>query len=159
MALVHENLYHSGDLASVRLARHLESLCAHLLRSFSVDPERITLDLRVADTTLDLDRSIRLGLLINELVSNVLKHAFPNGRGGRVLVELTRPGAGWYMLVVSDNGVGLPTELAPGRSDSLGLQLIADLTEQLGGTLVLDREAGTTFSIRFPAPSPEESEP
>jgi PAS domain S-box-containing protein len=157
MALVHENLYRSGDLASVRLAGHLESLCAYLVRSYNVDPDRIVLDLRVAEVTLDLDRSIRLGLLVNELVSNVLKHAFPAGRSGRVLVQLDMPGTGWCILVVSDNGVGLPPDLAPGHSDSLGLQLIADLTEQLGGTLVLDRGGGTTFSIRFPVSCPEDS--
>jgi PAS domain S-box-containing protein len=157
MALVHENLYRTGDLASVRLAGHLESLCAHLFRSYKVDPDRIVLELRVADVTLDLDRSIRLGLLVNELVANVLKHAFPAERSGRVLVQLDRPGEGWYTLVVSDNGVGLPPHLAPGHSDSLGLQLIADLAEQLGGTIVVDRAGGTTFSIRFPAYCHEES--
>jgi PAS domain S-box-containing protein len=156
MALVHEDLYRSEDLASVRLAGHLESLCAHLLRSYNVDPDRIVLDLRVADVTLDLDRSMRVGLLVNELVSNVLKHAFPAGRGGRVLVQLDTPCAGCYSLVVSDNGVGLPPYLAPGHSDSLGLQLIADLTEQLGGSLALDREGGTTFIIRFPASCQED---
>jgi PAS domain S-box-containing protein len=159
MALVHENLYRSGDLASVRLAGHLDSLCAYLLRSYNVDPDRIVLDLRVAEVTLDLDRSLRVGLLVNELVSNVLKHAFTAERSGRVLVQLDMPSTGWYILVVSDNGVGLPPALAPGHSDSLGLQLIADLTEQLGGTLVLDREGGTTFSIRFPAPCQEDARP
>jgi PAS domain S-box-containing protein len=157
MALVHENLYRSEDLASVRLAGHLESLCAHLVRSYYVDPERIVLDLRVAEVTLDLDRSLRLGLLVNELVSNVLKHAFPAERSGRVLVQLDMLRPGSYLLVVSDNGVGLPADLAPGQSESLGLQLIADLTEQLGGTLALDRAGGTTFSIGFPAPNQEGS--
>jgi PAS domain S-box-containing protein len=149
MALVHENLYRSGDLASIRLAGHFESLCAYLFRSYNVDPTRIALDLRVAEVSLDLDRSIRLGLLVNELVSNVLKHAFPGGRSGRVLVQLNRASEGGYLFVVSDNGVSLPPHLAPGHSDTLGLQLVADLTEQLGGTLVLDRAGGTTFSIRF----------
>jgi PAS domain S-box-containing protein len=157
MALVHENLYRTGDLSSVRLAGHLDSLFAHLVRSHNIDPNRIKLDLRVAEVTLDLDRSIRLGLLVNELVSNVLKHAFPGGRSGSVLVQLDMSRTGCYILVVSDNGVGLPSDLAPGHSDSLGLQLIADLTEQLGGTLVLDREGGTTFTIRFPASCHEDS--
>jgi PAS domain S-box-containing protein len=156
MALVHENLYRSGDLSSVRLAGHLESLCAHLIRSYNIDPDRIKVDLRLAEVVLDLDRSIRLGLLVNELVSNVFKHAFPAERNGRVLVQLDMPRAGCYIVVVSDNGVGLPPDLAPGHSDSLGLQLIADLTEQLGGTLVLEREGGTTISIRFPAPGQED---
>jgi PAS domain S-box-containing protein len=157
MAMVHENLYRSRDLASVRLAGHLESLCAHLFRSYDVDPNRVVLDLRVAEVRLDLDRSILVGLLVNELVANALKHAFPAGRTGRVLVQLDRPREGWYILVVSDNGVGLPPHLSPGHSDSLGFQLIADLVEQLGGALAVDREGGTTFSIRFPAHCREES--
>lgn len=157
MALVHENLYRSGDLASVRLAAHLESLCAHLLRSYNINPVRIAFDFRVAEVTLDLDRSLRLGLLVNELVSNAFKHAFPAGRSGRVLVQLDSPCVGCYSLIVSDNGVGLAPKLAPGHSDSLGLQLIADLTEQLDGTIVLAREGGTTYSVRFPASCPEDS--
>jgi two-component sensor histidine kinase len=156
MALVHENLYRCGDLASVRLAGHVQGLCAHLERSVRIDPERIVLDVAAADGTLDLDRSIRLGLLINELVSNALKHAFPDGRTGRIGVQLTL-WENWYILVVADNGVGLPRELDLGHSDSLGLQLVSDLTEQLGGTLTLDRAGGTTITIRFPARGREEA--
>src|SRR5581483_7239743 len=98
MALVHEHLYRSDDLASVRLAGHVESLCAQLYRSCGADPDRIVLVARVADLTLDLDRSIRCGLVINELVSNALKHAFPDGRPGRITVQLDTAPEGCYTL-------------------------------------------------------------
>jgi PAS domain S-box-containing protein len=157
MALVHEHLYRSGDLASVRLARHVEAICAHLYRSSSVGPERITLDLRVADVSLDLDRSLRCGLIVHELVSNAIKHAFPAGRPGRITVQLDALLDGWYALSVADTGVGLPPGLDPTRSDSLGLQLVADLTEQLGATLTVRGDGGTTFTIRFRTTGPGEA--
>jgi PAS domain S-box-containing protein len=155
MALVHEHLYRSGDLASIRLAGHVEALCAQLYRACGVDSGRIALDLRVADLTLDLDRSIRCGLVINELVSNALKHAFPSGREGRITVQLdAHAEEGWYTLVVADNGVGFPPAFDPGRSDSLGLQLVADLTDQLSGNLAWSRDGGTAVTVRFPCSRP-----
>jgi PAS domain S-box-containing protein len=156
MALVHEQLYRSRDFASVRLARHVEALCAHLYRSYSVDPERIALDLRIADVALDLDRSIGCGLIIHELVSNAIKHAFPDGRAGRVTVQLEALPEGWYALSVADNGVGLPPGFDPARSDTLGLQLVADLAEQLGATLTLGGDGGATFTILFRTAGPGE---
>jgi len=150
MALVHENLYRSRDLGSVRVAGHIEALCAYLYRSYSVDPEQIGLDLQIPDVMLDLDRSIRCGLIINELVSNAIKHAFPGGRTGRVSVRLDAMPDGCYSLVIQDDGVGLPRGLTPGNSESLGLQLVSDLSEQLGGILTVNREGGTTFTLRFP---------
>jgi PAS domain S-box-containing protein len=154
MALVHEHLYRSGDLASVRLAGHVEALCAELYRSHGVDPGRVTLDLRVADLTLDLDRSIRCGLVVNELVSNALKHAFPGSRPGRVGVQLDARPEGCYTLTVADNGVGLPPAFDPGRCDSLGLQLVCDLAAQLGGSLTWSRNGGTAVTVRFPRDRP-----
>ena len=87
--------------------------------------------------------------IVNELVSNALKHAFPDGRGGHVLVELRDLGGGQYALVVSDDGVGLPADFDLGRGQSLGLQLVGDLSQQLGGTVAVSRESGTTFTITF----------
>jgi PAS domain S-box-containing protein len=157
MALVHEDLYRSRDLASVRLARHVEGLCAQLYRSYSVDPERIALDLRIADVALDLDRCLSCGLIIHELVSNAIKHAFPNGRAGRVTVQLEALPEGWYALSVADNGVGLPPGFDPARSDTLGLQLVADLAEQLGATFTLGGDGGATFTILFRTTGPGEA--
>jgi PAS domain S-box-containing protein len=149
MALVHENLYRSSDLATIHLAEHVEAICAHLYRSYGIDPNRIALDLRVADVALDLDRSMRCGLIINELVSNALKHAFPDGRSGRIEVELATDPSGECFLTVRDDGAGYPPNLEPRQCGTLGLQLVGDLTEQLGGTLTLDRDGGTSVRLRF----------
>jgi PAS domain S-box-containing protein len=154
MALVHENLYRSRDLSSVRIAPHLEGLCTQLWRSYGVDPSRIALEVRIADLTVDLDLALRCGLIVNELVSNALKHAFPSARTGRVTVQLDHSPNGWYALGISDDGVGLPPGFEPGRADTLGLQLVADLTEQLNGTLALSRDGGTAVTVRFPQAPP-----
>jgi PAS domain S-box-containing protein len=159
MALVHENLYRSADLAYVRFAGHVERLCAHLFRSYNVNPERIALDLGVGDATLDLDRSVRCGLIINELVTNAIKHGFPDGRSGRIAVRLDAGADRWYTLIVSDDGVGPPPSFELGRLDSLGLQLVADLTEQLGGALSFHRNGGAAFVIRFQAAAHGERQP
>ena len=149
MALMHEQLYRGPNLASIPIARHITALCADLCRSYSVDPDRIALDLRVADMPLDLDRAIRCGLIVNELVSNAIQHAFPAGRRGRVTVRLDAIG-GYYELAVSDDGVGLPAGLDPLHTPSLGLQLVADLADQLGGALSVDRNGQTTFHHPVP---------
>jgi two-component sensor histidine kinase len=151
MALVHEDLYRSGDLARIRLAPHLAGLCAHLYRSYAVDPHRIALRLDVADVALTLDHAVPCGLVINELVSNALRHAFPGERTGAITVQLSTVPGGAYRLVVADDGVGLPA--AAGRdpaAGTLGLQLVDDLVEQLGGKLTIDRGAhGARFEVTF----------
>ncbi len=146
IALAHELLYRSTDFARVHLAPHLESLCAHLYRSFNVDPNRITLGLEVLDVMLGLDQAVPCSLIVSELVSNALKHAFPDGQPGRITVRLSRQNNGRYLLEVADNGVGLPKQR---RTDTLGLQLVEDLAEQLRGCVKFDTHQGTTFSIEF----------
>jgi predicted ATPase/two-component sensor histidine kinase len=149
LALVHENLYRAGNLSRISMASHIQSLCAHLSRAYDSVSPPTDLTLQVSDLQLDMSRAVTCGLIINELVSNALKHAFPHGRAGRVRVEL-RPLRGQrYVLVVSDNGVGLPPDMDVGRIDSLGLQLVRDLTEQLHGTLTVSRDPGATFTITF----------
>lgn len=151
MALMHEQLYRGPNLASIPMARHITAVCTDLYRSYSVDPDRLALDLRVADVSFDLDRSIRCGLIVHELVSNAIQHAFPNSRRGRITVRLAIAGD-HYELTVSDDGVGLPAGLDPLRTSSLGLQLVADLADQLGaGVPSVIRDGQTLFVVRFPA--------
>jgi PAS domain S-box-containing protein len=149
MALVHESLYRSGDLARIDLGPHVESICAHLYRSYGVDAGRIELQTEIGDVALDLDHAIPCGLIINELVSNALKHAFPGGRRGRILVALVVEAGGKYTLVVQDSGVGLPAKVDVSATDSLGLQLVWGLTQQLRGRVVVGREEGTRFAVTF----------
>src|SRR5262249_46536313 len=124
MALVHENLYRDGTLAKIPMAAHVQKLCTQLIRAYEIDGRRIELKTEVGDLALELDRAVCVGLIINELVSNALKHAYPGGRGGCVRVEMRRIDERRCALSVSDDGVGLPRGLAPDKPETLGLQLV-----------------------------------
>jgi len=153
MALVHENLYRLGNFARVPMRAHLESVCAHLLRAYAPRTGAVRLETELGDLTLDLDRAVPCGLIVNELVSNALKHAFPDGRDGVLRVALTTVGATdgeECRLSVRDDGVGLPGDHDPDKLDTIGLQLVDDLTSQLHGTLQYNSKAGTEFVVTFP---------
>ena len=148
MALVHESLYRSEDLAQVDVSRYLGELCGYLFRGYGVDSQRIRLELEVDPVTFPLDKTIPCGLIVNEIVSNSLKYAFPDDRPGCVRVSL-RASDGLINLTLSDDGIGLPAGLDVENIPSLGLQLVTILTEQLGGRLAMDGNGGSTFVISF----------
>jgi PAS domain S-box-containing protein len=148
MSLVHERLYQSQDLARVDFAEYMRSLANHLFRSYGINTNVIQLKINSDDVFLGVDTAIPCGLIINELVSNSLKHAFPDGREGEVCIEL-RADDGQLTLMVSDNGVGFPQDLDFRDTGSLGLQLVNTLVEQIEGTIELDRSSGTAFRIAF----------
>jgi two-component sensor histidine kinase len=150
MALIHETLYQSQDLARLDLARYIHTLSAQLVQSYNVDPQRITIQIQVEPVVLDIDQAIPCGLILNELLSNAFKYAFPQNRTGEVHVELHADTAQQAALVVRDNGIGFPDETDFRHTESLGLQLVAMLTEQLQGTIALERDDGTTFTLTFP---------
>ena len=151
MALVHERLYQSQDLARVDFAEYVRSLANHLFRSYGVNTNVIRLKINSDDVLLGVDTAIPCGLIINELVSNCLKHAFLEGREGEVRIEF-RSDDGECTLMVSDNGVGFPKDLNFRDTGSLGLQLVNTLVHQLEGTIELDRSSGTAFKITFTEP-------
>ncbi|MBB5510459.1 AAA family ATPase [Paraburkholderia atlantica] len=152
MALVHENLYRAGNFARIPMAMHIERLCGHLTRAYDLNRQRVELELVVDDIELDMNTATSCGLVINELVSNALKHAFA-GRGGHLRVSLQRDGDEQYQLRVADDGIGIGVEIvndvASARVDSLGLQLVQDLTQQIRGTLAVEVDNGTCFTIMF----------
>ncbi len=149
MALVHEKLYQSKDLSRIDFGQYLENLIVYLVHSYQIDSGRIRLKIDVGNATLDINTAIPCGLIINELVTNALKHAFPGGRKGEVRVIL-RPGAdGRLILTVGDNGVGWPPEEDFRKTDTLGLQLVTMLVDQLDGAIDLERKPGTAFRITF----------
>jgi predicted ATPase/two-component sensor histidine kinase len=150
MALVHENLYRAGDLARIPMALHVRTLLDHLRRAHGVDPEHVVIESRVGDVELEMHRAVTLGLIINELVSNALKHAFPGGGRGRIWIELDGDAA-VSTLVVGDDGVGLPPGTGVDGAATLGLQLIGDLASQLHGTVTIGPGPGTRVAIGFPA--------
>jgi PAS domain S-box-containing protein len=152
MALVHEKLYQSKDLSRIDFRQYLENLVVYLVHSYQVDSGRVRLKLDVGDAALDINTAVPCGLIVNELVTNALKHAFPGGRTGRVRVTL-RPGAeGRFILTVADNGIGFPEAVDFQKTDTLGMQLVTMLVDQLDGTLTLERKRGTAFRIAFKEP-------
>lgn len=156
MALLHETLYRAGIFASVDLASYLKQLATQAFRAQSSGAVRLSLLLNPVQVSMD--QATPCGLLVNELISNALKHAFPAGQGGDVQVALqAEPNpvgdAPQWCLRVSDNGVGLPADFEARRTQSLGMQLASDLARQLGGTLLIHSkpspETGASFSVCF----------
>jgi PAS domain S-box-containing protein len=150
MALIHQTLYESKDFARVDFGEFLDRLVPSLVSSYSVDPGRITLEISAADVSLPINVAIPCGLIVNELISNALKHAFPGDRRGEIEVDLERHGDDRAQLTVSDNGVGIGEGTDLAKAATLGLQLVSLLTDQLGGTLDLHRSGPTRFSLEFP---------
>jgi PAS domain S-box-containing protein len=149
MALVHENLYRAGNFSKISMLAHIETLSASLARAYGLNGGNIELRAEVEDISLDLDIAIPVGLIVNELTSNALKHAFPDGRRGRVHIGLRRLGPTRCELTLRDNGIGMAGPIDPRHNDSMGLQLVHDLTEQLRGSIAVTGEGGTTFTLCF----------
>jgi len=150
MALIHEKLYQSQDLASINFKEYLNTLIIGLFRSYQSHSSHVELKLNIDDISLGIDSAIPCGLIINELVSNSLKYAFPNGREGVISVVLRSLNKKDVELVVSDNGIGMPEDLDFRNTKSLGLHLVTILAEdQLGGEIKLSRDKGTEFRIKL----------
>jgi two-component sensor histidine kinase len=152
MALVHETLYQTGDLGRFNLAQYIPPLSRQLLQAYGVEAQRIAVHLDLAEVTLPLDMAVPCGLILNELLSNCLQHAFPGRQAGDLTVTLTHT-ADRVTLMLRDNGCGFPADLDFRHTESLGLQLVCALTEQLDGTTTLERSGGTAFTLTFPLPS------
>jgi PAS domain S-box-containing protein len=149
MALIHESLYRTGDLARFNFARYIGSLCTDLFQSYANGSSHIRLHTELDELTFDIDTAVPCGLILNELLTNALKYAFPDGRPGDIHIVL-RAEAGQGTLSVRDTGVGFPANLDFRHTESLGLQIVSMLTEQLGGTITLSCECGTAFTVTFP---------
>jgi len=149
MALVHETLYRSQDLARVNFGEYIRSLTKYLFRTYGVKPDELNLELEVEQVTLHIDTAITCGLIINELVSNALKHGFPENRRGSIRVAVYSEFEQHLTLIVSDTGVGLSQNFDFKSSKSLGMQLVCVLVNQLEGTVKLDGSVGTEFKISF----------
>jgi PAS domain S-box-containing protein len=149
MALIHEKLYQSKDLTVIPMAGYIGDLITNLYISFGISDDAIKAVIHVADVNFNISTAIPCGLIINELVTNCLKHAFPESRKGEIVVSLQPLSEGTYELIVSDNGVGFPENIDFRDTESLGLKLVVSLIDQLDGTMELNRTGGSTFTIRF----------
>jgi PAS domain S-box-containing protein len=149
MALVHEKLYQSESFSRVDFGEYARSLSALLASTYRDKAARLALKTEIEEVSLGVDIALPLGLIINELISNSLKYAFPNGGEGEVRIGINRVGDDQLQLIVADNGIGFPADLDFRKTETLGMQLVLALTGQIGGSVELRSGAGTEFRILF----------
>ena len=154
MALVHESLYKSADLAHVDLQNYVETMSAQIHAQFIADRD-IRFSVQAAGVEVSLDKAVPCGLILNELITNAYMHAFPAGRPGSgkgkcEIKVIVKQKGGMNTLTVADNGVGLPADLDWEKSETLGLRLVKMLSQQINGSIELDRSVGTAFRLQFP---------
>jgi PAS domain S-box-containing protein len=152
MALVHENLYQLGDLARINGIEYIQNLVAYFFNTYGDQAGNITpaVHIETPSLSLDMNTSISFGLILTELLSNALKHAFPNDKKGEVKIILRTQTPGMVTLEVKDNGIGLPAHIDLQETKSLGLQLVRLLTQQVKGTIEINRSKGTDVTLTFP---------
>jgi PAS domain S-box-containing protein len=148
MALIHAKLYESEDLASIDFGEYIKELSMKLFDSYMVDSGRISLKVVAEGVSMGIDRAIPWGLIVNELVSNALKHAFPDNRSGEISIRIYLDEDDWITLIVADSGIGMPPGLDFKNTGTLGLQLVNMLTLQLKGQISMEGTKGTAFKIR-----------
>ncbi len=148
MALIHEKLYRSSDLESIDFSDYVSNLTRDLIRSYGISNVRVDCD--ISDLRLNVEMAIPCGLIVNEVFSNALKYAFPSGQGGEIVIRMIKTPDGKYELSISDNGVGLPSDIDIRKTQSLGFSLITSLSEnQLGGQVEYIGGSGTLFRVTF----------
>jgi two-component sensor histidine kinase len=148
MSFIHDSLYLNKDLGSVDFQFYIHGLCRNLVQSYSVDPSKIDLQLEIDNVDLSLDQAIPCGLIVNELVSNAMKYAFPEGKSGILKISVQEK-AGRMMMEIKDNGVGVGDGIRLEDIESLGLQLVFTLIEQLDGEVEYSSHQGTKYLITF----------
>lgn len=153
MALVHEKLYQSGNLSSLSLREYLRDLVKQLQQAGTIDTRRISVSLQIDDIRMGIDTAIPLGLLINELISNSIKHAFPDGRIGHISIIVEQQ-TGQIQLTIQDNGVGLANDFVLEKASSMGLKLTRSLAKQLNGKVQMLSHQGTTVVVHLTSPPP-----
>jgi two-component sensor histidine kinase len=146
MAHVHEKLYQSEDISKINLDDYVRFLGNSLFQFYGMKGKGITFTTDIRDISLDINTAIPAGLMINELISNSLKYAFPVGRKGEISIAIKRENNSLSILF-ADTGVGIPSDFDWRTAKSLGLRLVISLVEQLDGTIELDRTEGTAFTI------------
>lgn len=147
IALIHENLYQSEDLTNINFENYAKNLIEDIFHSFGVDSEKIEIKMEIKNVIMSIETAIPCGLIINELISNTLKHAFHNGEG-KIYLKLSEKDKGNYLLKIKDNGKPFPEELEIDKTNTLGIKLIKNLVNQLDGKITLHKE-NKEFLIEF----------
>jgi PAS domain S-box-containing protein len=148
MAIIHENLYQTTNFSSIDFSSYLQNLCSNLISSYHLYRGTVQLHTELQGVELVLDQAIPCGLLVNELITNSLKYAFPGGRSGEISVQLSEK-SGLVNLKIGDDGIGMPEDYDILNSDTLGLQLVSTLVEQLDGEIKVDNSKGIKYLITF----------
>ena len=154
MALVHEQLYVSDNIAKINCTKYLESLVRNVFHSFKIDPSKISIEIKLMDVPIGIDQAIPCGLIVNELISNSLKYAYPKSKKGTGKINVSCKGNNnnEIQLIIQDDGIGIPENIDIYNTDTLGLHLVKILAEeQLHGKFKMQRRNGTRFCIEFPA--------
>ena len=149
MALIHEKLYQSKNLARIEISDYIQDLVTNLVCSYQGNSNTITFNINIEDILLSIDTAIPCGLIVNELVTNSLKHAFPSNETGEIRIDLHLNANNKLTLIVSDNGIGFTKNYDFQNTESLGLQLVNALTHQMEGTIELNVDGGTEIKITF----------
>jgi two-component sensor histidine kinase len=148
MAVIHEKLYKSKDFTRIDFSHYVQSLSKDLFRVYGMNQDVVKLNIDIKDVFLNINTAIPCGLIINELISNSLKHAFPDGKKGKIKIAMSPLNKNEIELTVSDNGIGIPEEMDIRSTKSLGLHLVTILAEdQLRGKIKLDKTKGTKFHM------------
>ncbi|EDX84679.1 Histidine kinase family [Synechococcus sp. PCC 7335] len=151
MAMIHEKLYQSNDFGTIELSGYIRDLSSHLLRSYRIDQTKFCLEIDIERIYLEIDTAVSCGLIINELITNSLKYAFPPDRApcplGQINIAAKLTDSNHFSICYQDNGIGLPDDLDIENTKSLGLQLVTSLTEQLGGLLDINNHQPTEFRL------------
>jgi PAS domain S-box-containing protein len=149
MALIHEKLYQSDNMANVNFFEYLKTLSINLYQSYGIDMERIKLEIDVEKLNLNIDTAIPLGLITNEIVSNSFKHGYPNGRSGKIYINIKNIQNNEYEMIIKDDGIGIPDGVNLNNVKTLGLSLIHALVEQIDGKIEIFSKNGLEYKIRF----------
>jgi two-component sensor histidine kinase len=149
MSLTHENLKRESNFTDIQFDKYVRDLVTFLCRNYNINTNLLKIIIKIPSVSLPIDTSITCGLIINELISNSLKHAFPGGKSGNIKIGLEKL-VKQHKLFVSDNGIGLPDKMDIEKDNSFGLLLIRTLVDQLNGKLEVISENGSKFIIRFP---------
>ena len=148
MALVHERLYQSSKLSEIDFKGYIEQLATELFNTYCIERNSISLNLEVEELSLGIDQAVPCGLILNELISNALKHAFNDTDKGEIKVKASLDND-YYKIEVSDNGKGLSSKVDIGNPNSLGMELVKTLSQQLNSQLDFTNNDGTTVTLRF----------
>lgn len=146
--MIHEKLYLSEDLNHINFVDYIQSLVSNLFYSYNIENEQIKSILQIENVNLNMETAIPCGLIINELISNSLKYAFPNEMKREIYVSL-KSVQDVFEMIIKDNGIGLPNDLDFNNLETLGLSLVNNLTEQIDGELIINKSKGTEFKFNF----------